>query len=218
MADSESAQHSEGTIRFAYALSDPAGPVADPMLLDTLQAWRTVLRRLGLLGQERGRYGGFAFGNLSARDPDRPEQIIITASQTSGNSGLEDADLVRLTHCNPERFWVEAEGHQPPSSESVTHAMVYRADRAVNWVFHVHSPDIWRRAEALALPSTSADVAYGSPAMADAVAAVLARHPERPMGFVTLGHEDGVFACGASAADAGTTLVRLLAGALCWNP
>lgn len=218
MATRESSAETEGTIRFAYALTAPEGPVADPVLLDTLQAWRAVLRRLGLVGQAHGRYDGFAFGNLSVRDPGRPAEILITASQTSGAEGLEDADLVRITHCNPERFWLEAQGHQPPSSESVTHAMVYRARPDVNWVFHAHSPDIWHRAEVLGLPCTSAEVPYGSPAMAEAVTGVLSGQPDRPMAFATLGHEDGVFACAASAADAGSMLVRLLADALRWNP
>ncbi len=63
------------------------------------------------------------------------------------------------------------------------------------------------------LPATPEDVAYGSPAMANAVGVLFKRHAARPMLFATLGHEDGIFACGYSADDTGAALVRALADA-----
>lgn len=204
----------EGTIRFAYALEPPDGPPAGEDTLTELAGWRTILRRLGLLGQDPERYQGLGFGNLSSRAADRPAEFVITASQTSGIERLTDEHLVRITYSNPERFWVDAVGRQPPSSETLTHAMVYRADPSIGWVFHVHCPELWQRHEALALPATAEEVEYGSPAMAAAVAELLARHPARPIVFVTLGHRDGVFACGASAAATGSALLGLLARVL----
>jgi hypothetical protein len=204
----------EGTIRFAYALEPPTGAVAEPDVLASLSGWRAVFKRLALLGQDPDRYGGLGFGNLSSRDRQRPDEFVITASQTAATPALVDDDLVRITHSNPARFWVDAMGHQPPSSETLTHAVIYRADPAVGWVFHVHSPDIWQRAVDLALPATAEDVPYGSPAMAGAVADLLGRHPARPIVFTTLGHQDGVFACGASAADTAGALLGLLARVL----
>ncbi len=200
----------EGTIRFAYALEAPEGPVAPPDLLTQLRGWRHVLRRLSLVGQDAIRYGGFGFGNLSARDPQQPGEFLITASQTSGVEDLEDADLVRITGCNPARFWVDAVGHQPPSSESLTHAMIYESDPAIAWIFHGHSPEIWEGAQALGVPAIPEEIAYGSAELADAMADLLHGHAERPLLFVTLGHRDGVFACGATARDAGAALVDVL--------
>ena len=214
MTEQLSSSETEGTIRFAYSLEAPAGAVADAATLSCLRGWREVLKRLGLLGQDPARYGGLGFGNLSARDRTRPDEMIITASQTSGAEALEDDDLVRIVRSNPARFWVDAVGRQPPSSETLTHAMIYQADAAVHWVFHAHSPDIWRRAAALGLPATPAQVAYGSAEMVQAVAELIARQEPGPLAFVTLGHEDGVFACGASADDAGSALVGLLARVL----
>lgn len=204
----------EGTIRFAYALEPPAGPVADDALLAALSGWRAVLKRLAVLGQDPARYHGLGFGNVSARDPRRPDEFVITASQTAGADELTDAELVRITHSNPTRFWVDACGHQPPSSETLTHAMVYQADSSISWVFHGHCPDIWQRATELELPVTAEDVPYGTPAMAQAVAYLLEVHPARPAVFATLGHEDGVFACGATADHTGAALVNALARAL----
>jgi hypothetical protein len=204
----------EGVIRFAYTLEPPTAPPLDAERFAALQGWRTVLRRLGLLGQDRKRYGGLGFGNLSVRVPGRPDQFVITASQTGGVPVLDDEHLVRIVRASAERFWADAEGHQPPSSESLTHAMIYAADPHTDWVFHVHSPEIWARAEALGLPATAADVAYGTPAMVTAVAALLDEQAGRPCVFVTGGHEDGVFACAGSAEAAGTALLAVLARAL----
>lgn len=209
----DSAADTEGTIRFAYGLQPPEGPVTDSATLHTLRGWRSVLRRLDLVGQDPARYEGLSFGNLSQRDRERPEQFVITASQTAGFPELEDADLVRVTHCNTSRFWVDALGHQPPSSETLTHAMIYQAEASVGCVFHVHSPDIWLQADELDLPGTEVDVPYGSPAMAGAVAELLARH-RAPVAFVTRGHRDGVFACADSAETAGAVLIHLLARAM----
>ncbi len=204
----------EGTIRFAYALEPPTGPVADARLVAVLAGWRAVLKRLDLIGQSADRYDGLGFGNVSGRDPVLPDEFVITASQTAGAADLNDRDLVRITHSNPARFWVDACGYQPPSSETLTHAVIYQTDATVAWVFHVHSPEIWQRSEALALPATGEDVPYGSAAMVQAVERLLTQHVERPLVFVTLGHQDGVFACGASAEAAGAALVGALAGSL----
>jgi hypothetical protein len=204
----------EGVIRFAYTLEPPSSPPLDAERFALLQGWRTVFKHLGLLGQNRKRYGGLGFGNLSVRAPERPDQFVITASQTGTLAELQYEHLVRIVRASAERFWADAEGHQPPSSESLTHAMIYAADTPTNWVFHVHSPEIWAQAEGLGLPVTAADVAYGTPAMIAAVADVLEAHASRPCVFVTPGHEDGVFACAGSADAAGTALVAVLARAL----
>lgn len=204
----------EGTISFAYALEPPSGAIVAPDVVERLAGWRTVFRRLGMLGQDPDRYQGLGFGNLSSRDPGRPDEFVITASQTATVPVLTEQSLVRITHSSVTRFWVEGIGRQPPSSETLTHAIVYQADRSIGWVFHVHCPEIWQRYEDLALPATAEDVPYGSPAMADAVGLLLARHPVRPLVFVTLGHPDGVFACGSDAAATGGALVGLLARAL----
>ena len=204
----------EGTIQFHYDLDPPQGPPAAADLTRALLAWRTVLRRLELVGQAPDRYDGFGYGNLSARDTDRPSQFIVTASQTSAIEHLPADGLCRIREFNLDMFRVQAEGGRPPSSEALTHAMIYRADARVNWVLHAHSPELWQHAKELGLPATAADISYGSAAMAHAVATLLATHLERPLVFVSRGHQDGVFACGPSADETGGLLVNYLAQAL----
>ena len=198
----------EGTIQFAYNLEPLDGPLPE---FRELHAWRKILFDLGLVGQQSDRYQGYGFGNMSVRHEDG---FAITASQTSGLETLEAEHLVNIAACNLDRFWVEARGSEPPSSETVTHAMIYAADKRTNWVFHVHSPDLWQRRESLGLPSTGPDVPYGSQAMVSAVAELLATHQSRPLLFATEGHEDGIFCLAGSARDCGGLLVTYFAKAL----
>lgn len=205
----------EGTIQFAYELATPtARDALDPSLMPSLSAWRTMLKRLELLGQAPDRYDGFGYGNLSGRSNAQEQGFVITASQTSGVKNLREEHLVQITGYNLSRFWVDAVGEQPPSSETLTHAMIYAADSRINWVFHVHCPEIWSNSEALGLPSTGADVSYGSLDMVRAVADLLASNQSRPLVFTTLGHHDGVFALGANSRDTGGLLMVYLAKAL----
>jgi hypothetical protein len=204
----------EGAIRFAYGLAPSSGDLLPRHTFVELRAWRRICRRLGILGRDPRRYDGLGFGNLSVRDPADPTRFVITASQTGGARDLRAADLVRINECNLARFWVDAAGRKPPSSETLTHAMVYAADPAITWVFHVHAPELWRNSARLGLPCTAPEVPYGSRQMADAVAALARAYPARPLVFATLGHEDGVFACGADARGTGLALVARLAEAL----
>ncbi len=204
--DAEASQ--EGTIQFAYELKPPEGPAAPPECTAELSAWRSILHSLKLIGQQPDLYDGFAYGNLSARPQD---SFVITASQTSGSPSLEPEHLVRVTHCNLQRFWIEAEGTEPPSSETITHAMIYSADPNIRFVFHIHSSEIWQRREQLGLPATPAEVPYGSPAMADAVNRLLQDNQSRPLVFATAGHEDGIFALAHNARDCGGLLLSYLA-------
>lgn len=227
----QSMASTEGTIQFAYELAEPSSTeVLAPSLVASLSAWRTMLKRLQLLGQVPDRYDGFGYGNLSgritARDttpdttPDtapsttQKEGFVITASQTSGVNTLREEHLVTISGYNLSRFWVEAIGEQPPSSETLTHAMIYAADPRIHWVFHVHCPEIWENSTALGIPSTGADVSYGSLDMVRAVADLLSGTQSRPLVFTTQGHHDGVFALGANARDTGGLLMVYLAKAL----
>jgi ribulose-5-phosphate 4-epimerase/fuculose-1-phosphate aldolase len=205
----------EGAIQFRYTLDAPApADVLDAERFAQMAAWRTILRQLDLVGRDPARYDGYAYGNLSVRDGADPHRFYVTASQTGGDPSLARSHLVRVDRWNAERFELFATGVAPPSSESITHGILYDADPSIAWVMHVHARAIWRNAHRLDLPVTGANVSYGSPAMANAVSALLRQKRSRPIAFATLGHEDGVFVSGASADETGALLVRTLAAAL----
>ena len=203
----------EGVLQFDCRLAMPGAKLPDD-LAQPLLAWRRVLRRLELIGRTGARYGGLGYGNISRRVPGAAGGFLITASQTSGIADADAEHLVWVRRWDLGRFRVEAEGALPPSSESLTHAMLYANDPQVHWVLHGHCPDIWHSAASAGLAAIGAEVGYGSPQMAEAVAALLRANRTRPLVFVTLGHEDGVFACGGSAEATGGALVAVLARAL----
>lgn len=202
----------EGVIK--YRLDYHAIPLCDYPELAELNAWRTILYRLGLIGQDAQRYGGLGFGNISFR-LDHTRQFVVTGSQTGGLERLSRDHYCKILHADAERNHIVAEGANKPSSEALTHAAVYEADERVQAVVHVHSPMIWRHYQALALPVVAANVRYGTQAMAAAVLGLFEQGAltETPI-FVMLGHEDGIVAFGASIADACQVLIKTLASAL----
>ncbi len=197
----------EGVIK--YRLDHVASPISNAQHVEVLNHWRNVLGGLGLIGADPVRYQGLGFGNLSARTKDN--QFLITGSQT-GNvakltathySFVKEVDLATLT--------VRAEGETKPSSEALTHAAMYQADADINFVFHVHSPDVWHAASKLDLAVTPRDVPYGTPEMAEAMKRALATEEACATGIVVmLGHEDGVVGFGCSAEEAGVRLTDAL--------
>ncbi|MEM8769210.1 MAG: class II aldolase/adducin family protein, partial [Pseudomonadota bacterium] len=141
-----------GAIQYAYDLQAPETVVADALLFGQLAAWRTVFARLDFLGQVPGRYGSASFGNLSVRDPDRKTEFVITASQSGAAPEFDQEQITRIVGCNLERFWVDAIGVAPPSSETLTHAAIFATDPRIDWVFHIRSAEISEAAGRLAIP------------------------------------------------------------------
>ena len=210
----------EGVVKFHAEHRDLAlEPYRFADLACTLIAWREILAHCGLVGQEEGRYGGFGYGNVSARTgapsaPRRSRPFLITGTQTSGRAcvGLEDFCLVERS--DPERNRVQSRGAILPSSESMTHGTIYDLGPHIRFVFHSHSPVIWRRARQLRLPTTDPRVPYGTPEMAREVER-LYRTTALAEGrlFTMGGHEDGIVAFGRTADEAGEVTLRALARA-----
>lgn len=200
----------EGVIQFDLAFCP--GPPPPAALLGDLEAWRTIFRRLGLLGRDPARYAGLGFGNLSRR-AEAATAFIISGTQTGGLERLAPADYATVTACEPRRNRVEAVGATPPSSEALSHGVLYQADPRIHWVMHLHSPAIFAASQRLMLPVTDPAAPYGSPAMAAEIAR-LAPVAGWPGLLVMGGHEDGILAFGATAGDTGTLVVHTLAAAL----
>lgn len=184
-----------------------------------LGAWREILIRTDLVGQAEDRYGGAGFGNLSARinPPSLPRgrrKFLITGTQTGGKAELVLDDYCVVHSYCPRGNSVRSLGMVRPSSESMTHAAIYDLSPHIRFVFHAHSPAIWKRARELRLPTTGAEVAYGTPAMAREVQRLYRESalPERRV-LAMAGHEDGVLAFGHRAEDAGLALIQTLAAA-----
>jgi len=205
----------EGVIKFDLRYS--CGPIEVPASLDNLNRWRRRLWRLQLIGREDGRYGGAGFGNVSCRiepldAPAGQRQFIISGTQTGELPTLETGHYCVVTGWDLHHNRVIACGPVRPSSESLTHGMLYDQDDDIRVIYHVHSPAVWQASARLGLPRTDPAVSYGTPGMAYEVARLFKETSIKRKGIFTMGgHEDGVIAFGTDADDAGTILVETLA-------
>lgn len=204
----------EGVIRFDLQFT-PGAPLA-PETIRTLNAWRRILWQLELIGRDPRRYSGDAYGNVSQRlaplkAPAGARRFAISGTQTGGLAKLAASAYSIVSHYDPEANRVVATGPVKPSSESLTHAMLYDLDPGIHAVFHVHSPDIWGQAGTLGLASSAATVSYGTPAMAQEVARLFRETGVRERGiFIMGGHRDGIVAFGDSPDQAGRRLLEVL--------
>ncbi|NIQ93267.1 MAG: class II aldolase/adducin family protein [Desulfuromonadales bacterium] len=205
----------EGVIKFRLDYAE-APPVHGEQIVE-INAWRQVLFRLGLVGRDTQRYGGYAFGNVSRRLDGTAAhcRFLVSGTQTGGLAELDSGHYATVLDCDIDANRLSARGPIRPSSEALTHAAVYVCDETVRFVMHAHCPEIWQWAEALRLPTTPAQAAYGTPEMATEVERLFARTDVKARGLFAMGgHEDGIVSFGATAEQAGQALVGCLARAL----
>ena len=163
-----------------------------------LNAYRRKLRELRLIGVESS---GVGFGNLSVRDG-ATKSFYITGSATAGIPELRLADCAKVVAYDFERNWVRYEGSTVPSSESMTHAAIYKSDAKIGAVIHCHDSGLW----AVILnqvPTTSKTVRYGTPEMAYEIMhlfGVTDVHSRRILAMA--GHEGGIVTFGRDLAEA----------------
>lgn len=203
----------EGVIKFNLTYHQQ--PCITPEMTAELTSWRYILHRLQLIGQDRARYMGYGFGNLSRRCGDDPGSFIITGTQTGAEPVLAHTHYSKVTACDPFDNSITASGMSKPSSEALTHGQLYQLDEGIQSVVHVHSPEIWARWEQLGLPVTSEEVGYGTVGMALEVKRIFSESsPKKGTCFIMGGHEDGVVSFGTSIRQACETMIAVLARAV----
>ena len=201
----------EGVIKYRLVYRN-TGPLFDHDYSD-LDRWHRRFKQAGVLGQDPARYGGLGFGNLSERIDE--SSFLVSGTQTGHLDFLTPEYYALVTAVDIAANVVEARGPVKPSSESLTHAAVYALDPAIGFVFHVHSPDIWRARANLGISETAPDVAYGTPAMAMEIQRLYESGQLGSPGILAMaGHEDGIVGFGGTAGEAGESILRIL----CRNP
>lgn len=205
----------EGVIKFDLQYR-VAPPVAHNELKE-LNAWRSRLWRLQLIGQDPQRYDGYGFGNVSVRCGPRDavrgkRAFLISGTQTGALPELDEHQYTLVESYDATANRVVAQGPVKPSSESLTHGILYDMDARIQAVLHVHSPDIWQAAGTLGMPVTRDSVPYGTPAMAAEVQRLFRETDVLLQQIFSMGgHKDGIMAFGETVAMAGDTLLAALA-------
>ena len=198
----ESSIHDEGTIKFNCEWID--GPAPGWHKIQTLNEWRQLMYEAGLIGAYSD---GIGFGNISIRDTPAHE-FIITGSATGGLRELGPEHFTHVLDYDFDENRVRCRGPIEASSESLTHASFYDASRGINAVIHVHHAELWHT-YLNKLPTTSPDVAYGTPEMAREVSRLLKENTRPAKQLVVMGgHEDGVMAYGNSLGHAASILLN----------
>ncbi len=202
----------EGVIK--YQLHHRHQAVSLKLPLAEFNGWRQIMLRLELIGQKPERYQGYGFGNISIRCAEQARHFIISGTQTGHLPFLKPEHLALIESAQPEQNRLTSTGLCKPSSEALTHAMLYQQNSKIQAVIHVHSPDIWRRTQALQIPYTPKETPYGTPAMAEAVKQLFCHQQLSSRGLISmLGHEDGVIAFAETLSVAANLLIDKLAEA-----
>jgi L-ribulose-5-phosphate 4-epimerase len=172
--------------------------------LAELNAYRRKLLQLRLIGADAN---GVGFGNLSIRDG-TTNNFYITGSATGGIAELTLANCARVVAYDFKRNWLRCAGAVIASSESLTHAAVYKSDAGAGAVIHCHDSKLWTALLNQA-PTSLKAVEYGTPEMAYEVLRLfnLTDVKSRKI-LVMAGHEGGIVAFGRDLEEAFAVLMR----------
>jgi len=150
----------EGVVKFNCHWNQSGVVIRDEQY-EIMNYWREVLFNMDLIGAYEN---GVGFGNLSMRDG-CTNQFVITGSATGDIPELEPGHYVKVNTFNIDDNAVMCTGPLKASSESLSHAAIYLADRGTNAVLHVHEIDLWNQLKDK-LPTTDISMEYGTPGLA----------------------------------------------------
>jgi len=172
-------------------------PGAAPPDIDDLVRWRNVLRRMALIGVDTD---GIGYGNISMR---RGDGFVISGTQTGHIYLATEEEFTFVADVDIETNELCCMGPVAASSESMTHAAIYRAASWVNAVAHAHDNTLWKRLIDI-VPTTHRDIPYGTPAMAMEFERLL-RETSFPIERVAVmgGHDGGLVFVGENLEEAG---------------
>ena len=194
----------EGYIKYHSTWTEDVAP--DPASAAVLEDWRRPLHAAGLIGYYKD--PGVGYGNISMRSSG-DGLFLISGTQTGHLKNTTEAHYALDTAYDIDNNTVASVGPVQASSEAMSHAAVYELDANIGAIVHVHSPDLWQR-YIFELPTTAADVPYGTPAMAREFMRLFTDTPFAASGVAVMaGHENGLVSFGATPAEAATRLLSL---------
>ena len=170
-----------------------AAPPAGPLVAELVEC-RNRLRGLGLIGVYPD---GIGFGNVSGR---LGGGFIISGTATGHLPLAGPEHFTDVVSSDDAANALGCRGPVAASSESLSHAAVYAVERAAGVVIHVHHLGLWEQLRDT-IPTTDPQAEAGTPAMADAIAAVLRTGVPEGV-FVMGGHREGLMAFGHTTTEA----------------
>jgi len=194
----------EGYIKYQSHWAE--APAPHPAAARLLEECRRPLFSAGLVGHYEDL--GVGFGNISIRCGS-PGQFLITGTQTGHIETTTEQHYSLVTDYDIERNEVSCSGPVQASSEAMTHAAIYELDASIAAIVHVHSKTLWDQ-HLNRLPTTSPDVAYGTPEMAMEFRRLYAESAFGSQGIAVMGgHEEGLIGIGKSLEQASARILAL---------
>lgn len=159
-----------------------------------IEFWRKKLYQLNLIGEDEEAKVGF--GNISRKydfqtiHPTLNPQFVISGTQTGKYPELDGTKYTRVIDFDLPTLKLYAMGPLEASSESLTHAAVYKANSNIKTIIHVHSAPIWFGMKKDKMPHTCESISYGT---FDMASALLNFAKDKDSGVLYMeGHQDGV--------------------------
>ena len=192
----------DGVIKYSIEHQSAIAPLFSGY--EQLEALRTRLFTLGLIGEK----DGIGYGNLSMRD-DNSKSFFITATQTGRKYTLSREYYTYISDYDFSTFKVISQGIHKPSSEALSHAMIYEIDERITTVIHIHSLALWNFMKAKNYLATTAE--YGTAEMVEEIAGLYTNlDPMMNNAFVMKGHEEGIITFGRSVEEAELVLYTIM--------
>jgi len=191
----------EGYIKFQCTWIKDQLPTGD--CINDLSSWKEKLYYHQLIGAYPD---GTGYGNISIRMENGT--FMITGTATGNIKQLTNKHFTKVTEYNITNNTLTCQGPIKASSESLTHAVIYKTLPEVNAVVHIHSSTMWKKLINI-MPTTSSLVKYGTPEMAIEISGLL-----KPTNFngnkiiVMGGHKDGLIAYGKDLNEAASIVLN----------
>jgi ribulose-5-phosphate 4-epimerase/fuculose-1-phosphate aldolase len=183
------------------------GPATHVEAARDLERWRRPLYEAQLIGEYAEH--GIGYGNISVRRG-WSGLFLISGTQTGNLPVTDEQDYSLVTDCDIRANIVRCSGPVQASSEAMTHATIYALGDAIGAVVHAHSAELWRRYLGK-LPTTSPEIAYGTPDMAQELDRLYRMEGLRESGVAVMaGHDDGIISFGTTIEEAATRMLDLL--------
>jgi ribulose-5-phosphate 4-epimerase/fuculose-1-phosphate aldolase len=164
-----------------------------------LNSYRTKLFELNLIGAYPD---GIGFGNISIRT--KENHFIISGSATGNERNLEKKHYSLVTDFDIRNNLVHSVGLTKASSESMSHAAIYMANKKIKSVIHIHHKKMWNY-YLHTLPTTNEKAEFGTPELAFEVQ----KHVNSNNGIIIMGgHPEGIITYGHSIEKAYNTLIE----------
>ena len=192
----------DGIIKYSIEHQTAATPLFSGY--DELEALRKRLFALGMIGEKEG----IGYGNLSMRH-EGSKSFFVTATQTGNMQSLTREYYTYIYDYEFDTFKVISQGAHKPSSEALSHAMIYAIDERITAVIHIHSLALWRYMKAQDTLATTA--AYGTAEMVEEIRELYnTLDPLTNNAFVMKGHKEGIITFGRSVEEAELILYNII--------